>query len=184
MRLKKKSNEVYQADEPIVAIGGAEIELLKQSAGQSPMKRSRICAHRQSADALHEMLIVLERGSYIRPHRHLGKSESFHFIEGEADVLIFDDKGAIADVIQMGPQASGRSFFYRLADPLFHTLIIRSERVVFHETTNGPFRKEDTIFALWSPADKDKTSVEQYLKLLIEASARFLAGQPHKSSLA
>ena len=181
MRLKKKSNEVYVADEPIVALTQSEMDLLKQSSGVSPMKRSRICAHRQGSDLLHEMLIVLERDTYIRPHKHLAKSESFHIIEGAVDVIIFDDAGAVADVIELGEYRSGRSFYYRLADPLFHTLIIRSERVVFHETTNGPFRKEDTIFAPWSPEDADAGAIADFTKSAGESVARFLASRRAES---
>lgn len=36
------------------------------------------------------MLIVMAKGSYIRPHKHKNKSESFHIIEGLLDVIVFD----------------------------------------------------------------------------------------------
>jgi cupin fold WbuC family metalloprotein len=182
MRLNKKSNEVYIADEPIVATTRSEVDLLKQSASASLLKRSRICAHRHGTDSLHEMLIVLERDSYIRPHKHQGKSESFHIIEGVVDVIIFDDAGDVRDVIQMGDYPSGRNFYYRLADPLFHTLAIRSERVAFHETTNGPFRKEDTFFATWSPEEGDAVLIVEFNRRLKESVAAFLAHHPTRTA--
>jgi hypothetical protein len=68
----------------------------------------------------------------------------------------------------MGPLASGRPFFYRIASPLFHTLLIRSSVLVFHETTGGPFRRSDTLFAPWAPEDGDPAAVTRFLADLEE----------------
>ena len=81
MRLKQHSMEVLRADETIVRLGQTEIAALQAALAQSSRGRSRICAHRDSSDSLHEMLIVLSRASYIRPHKHFGKSESFHIVQ-------------------------------------------------------------------------------------------------------
>ena len=63
----------------------------------------------------------------------------------------------------MGAYASGRPFYYRIAAPLFHTLLIRSDVLVFHETTSGPFSRADTVFAPWAPEDGDAAAVRRYL---------------------
>lgn len=117
------------------------------------------------------MLIVHPIGTYVRPHKHVGKSESFHVIEGEVDVVVFAGDGGVADVIRMGAFTSGRPFFYRIAEPLYHTLLIRSDVLVFHETTSGPFQRADTVFAPWAPADGDAAAVGRYLA---ELEARLL----------
>jgi len=46
----------------------------------------------------------------------------------------------------MGELASGYPFYYRLADPVFHTLKIHSDFLVFYEATTGPFVKASTVF--------------------------------------
>jgi cupin fold WbuC family metalloprotein len=66
-------------------------------------------------------------------------------------------------VISMGDYASGKTFYYRMATPIFHTLIIRSEILVFHETTNGPFDKTASLFAPWAPQDDDMNSVADFM---------------------
>jgi cupin fold WbuC family metalloprotein len=76
---------------------------------------------------------------------------------------MFDDEGRIEDVIRMGDYASGRTFYYRIAAPIFHTLIIRSDVLVFHEITNGPFDRRDTVFAPWAPDDGDVNSVSNFM---------------------
>lgn len=166
MRLKKISNEVYLVDEPIVKIGREEIELLKKSVWTTPRGRVRICAHQDSSDLLHEMIIALAQSTYIRPHKHLKKSESFHIIEGEVDVVVFDDEGNIIEVIELGDLNSGKKFYYRLATPQFHTLIIHSDPLVIHETTNGPFKKGDAIFAPWTPEERNLLAGHRYIKSL------------------
>ena len=104
------------------------------------------------------MIICLARGTYVRPHRHVGKSESFHIMEGELDVVLFEDDGAVREVIRMGSYQSGQVFFYRLMEPRFHTVLVRSPHVLVHETTNGPFDPADTEFATWSPAEGDPSA--------------------------
>ena len=145
------SQEVYTANSNIIAIDHRDIHYLKQKVYETSNKRIRICAHQTSDDQLHEMLIVIAKGSYVRPHRHINKSESFHMIEGQLDVIVYDDSGEISKIIPMGDVSSGKNFFYRLSSTHFHSLVLRTELVVFHETTRGPFLKEETIWASWSP---------------------------------
>jgi cupin fold WbuC family metalloprotein len=176
IRRRAESSEVLYAGDGIVTVDASDVAELKRGAARNPRRRMRLCAHAGVDDRLHEMLIVHERACYVRPHKHVGKSESFHVIEGEADVVIFDDAGAVTEVIRMGSFASGRRFFYRIADPLFHTLLICSAVLVFHETTSGPFRREDTIFAPWAPDDSNPDAVKSYVAGLTVAVADRLRG--------
>ena len=155
--------EVLYSDAAITVVDRSNVDLFKQQSSLNPRKRIRLCAHGGPEDRLHEMLIVHERGTYVRPHKHPGKTESTHIIEGLVDVVVFDDDGRIERVIRMGDYASGRTFYYRMAAPVFHTLIVRSDILVFHETTNGPFDRTDTVFASWAPADSDVDSINAYM---------------------
>jgi cupin fold WbuC family metalloprotein len=160
------SEEVLVAVGPIVDIGGDDIAELKRASLSTPRKRIRICTHPDTSDLLHEMLIVHAAGAYVRPHKHEGKSESMHVLEGEADVVFFDDAGGVRDVVPLGPYASPRRFYYRVDTPVFHTLLIHSDFLVFHEVTNGPFRREETVFAPWAPEEADAAACEKFLAAL------------------
>lgn len=173
MRIKEISNEVYVAGEPIVKIGQPEIDLLKAKVLTAPRGRVRICAHKSNDEPLHEMMIALAQSSYIRPHKHLKKSESFHIVEGEVDVVTFDEDGKISEIIELGPFGSGRDFFYRLSTSIFHTLVIRSKILVIHETTNGPFKQDDAIFAPWAPEESDVLVAKVYMDKLAISVAKF-----------
>ena len=166
MNLIKINDEVFYSSGGIVKVRKAEINQLKQFARKASCRRSRLCTHKDTSSLLHEMLIVHEKDIYVRPHKHLEKSELFHVIKGEVDIVVFDDEGRILDVIEMGDYASGKVFYYRLSEPFFHTVLVKSTVVVFHETTNGPFRREDTVFAEWSPDDRNTEAMQQFLKNL------------------
>jgi cupin fold WbuC family metalloprotein len=162
-RARTESAEVRYATDAIIVVDAADVAGLKRAAEGNTRRRIRLCAHYSTDDRVHEMVIVHARDTYVRPHKHVGKSESFHVVEGDVDVVVFDDNGGVIEVIRMGVFASGRPFYYRIAEPLFHTLLIRSEILVFHETTSGPFRRADTVFAPWAPEDGDAAAAATYL---------------------
>jgi cupin fold WbuC family metalloprotein len=163
---RSESAEVLYSEAAITAVNRADVAELKALAARNPRKRVRLCAHHRPGDKLHEMLIVHERSAYVRPHKHPGKSESVHIVEGQVEIVVFDDAGAITRVLELGEPATGRIFYYRMAEPAFHTLIVRSEVLVFHETTDGPFNRADTVFAPWAPADADPEAVSAFLSAL------------------
>jgi len=176
VKFTKNNDEVFYSSDSIVKVSRGDIYQLKQLARQTARKRSRLCTHKGIESSLHEMLIIHEKDIYVRPHKHLGKSESFHVIEGKADVVIFSEDGAILDLIEMGNYRGGGVFYYRLSESLFHTVIIKSEVVVFHETTNGPFRREDMVFAEWSPNDNEEVAVHRFLENLGSQLTEFKKG--------
>ena len=160
--LRRINDDVYYATAGVVRFGADEIDFMKDRAAASPRGRARICAHPDPADVLHEMLIALCAGGYVRPHRHTHRAESFHVVEGEADVVLFDDAGSVEQVIRMGSGA-GAARIYRLNTPRFHTVLVRSECFVVHEVTRGPFDPADTAFAAWAPAEGDGARVASFL---------------------
>lgn len=172
MKLRKVNDEVLIAEGPIVRIGAEEIGVLKRQAAESPRRRARICAHPTNDDALHEMIIAISASSYIHPHKHLGKSESFHIVEGEVDVAVFDENGNLVDVVELGGAGSGRRFFYRLSSAAYHTLVIRSDFLIVHEVTNGPFDRAKTVLAPFAPAEEDGAAARAYMVRLADRVAR------------
>lgn len=176
MNLRRVNDEVFVAEDAIVRLGDEAIEFVKQEALKSPRRRARICAHKANEDALHEMLIAIARESYIHPHRHIGKAESFHIVQGEVDVVMLDEAGAITDVIELGAIGSGRNFFYRLANSVFHTLVIRTPLLVVHEVTNGPFTKDRTVLAPFAPTEDDSAAARAYMEAVV-ARVRARAGR-------
>ena len=171
MSLVRKSPEVFVAEGPIAAIGQPELSALKAAVQASPKRRARINAHPDGEDALHEMIIAIDASSYIRPHKHPGKSEAFHIIEGEVDIVVFDDDGEIDRIVELGTPGGPRPFYYRMSNAFYHTLIIRSELLIVHEITNGPFRPAATVFADFAPDDRETDKAEAYQADLVRRVA-------------
>jgi cupin fold WbuC family metalloprotein len=183
MEWKVVSECVLYSGEKIAVVRRVDIEDLKKRAIESSRGKARICAHPDASDPLHEMMIVHNWNAYVRPHKHPGKSESVHMIEGEVDVVFFDESGKLARIVSLGDYRSGKCFFYRIAEPVYHTLIMRSDAVVFHEVTNGPFNPDKTIFASWAPAESDPVAVNRFQENLEENMRQFLSGHPPASPL-
>jgi cupin fold WbuC family metalloprotein len=161
--LRAQNPEVYYSDAAIVTADDDVIAELKRIAAQNPRLRSRLCTHPDPSSGLHEMLIVHHREAYVRPHKHFGKPESFHVIEGTARVVVFEDDGKIRDVLDMAPYGQGKLCYYRMPDEVFHSILITSEWLVFHETTAGPFDPSRTAFPDWAPDGSDAEAVRSYI---------------------
>lgn len=153
MALIEKNAEVLVSDGTLTVLGRADIDGLLARLPAAPRGRVRICAHASDDAPLHEMIIALAGGRYIRPHRHRGKAESFHLIQGTVDIVFFDEAGAITAVLPM-TDAAGLGY-YRIDHDAYHTLVVRTAAAVYHEVTTGPFRRQDTEFAPWSPDEGD-----------------------------
>ena len=156
--LVKQGADVFYAQDPLVLVTPARIAWLKAQAAASPRKRSRLCAHDQPAATVHEMVIVHHRDVYVRPHRHARKSESFHRIEGDAWIVLFAADGGVDRVLELDGGADA-PILVRIPAGVFHSFIIRSEWLVFHETTAGPFERAEMEFAAWSPEASDHGAV-------------------------
>ena len=154
----------YFPDPGIIEINQRHLDQLKQAARQAPLRRARFCLHRDENDKVHEMVIAFCRDSYVPPHRHRNKSESFHVIEGRLLVVFFNEQGAVTGKMEMSPLAAGKTFFYRLNAEQWHTVIPLTDFVILHETTPGPFRKEESDFPAWAPAAADEAAIRKFIR--------------------
>jgi len=150
------ASDLLLADRQIVAF-------LKSQAAQSPTRRARLCAHPDPQSDQHDMLIASHHDTYVAPHRHLRKSESFMVIEGIADILLFDEAGTLTDLFRMGPASSAYPFFYRMPPRRFHALSIESEVLVFLESTKGPFDPGQSEYARWAPPPGEDNAGRAYI---------------------
>ena len=161
----KESDEVLYPKESIVTVSKLDLDELKQMAKLNPRRRIRLCAHNNHKDLLHEMIIYHPKGTYVPPHKHINKDESFHLICGEIDCVIFDDKGVVEKNIPMANFSSAKIFYYRIPSGIYHTQIFKQD-TFFHEVTKGPYNREDTVFPNWAPAESEHDLINEYMKKL------------------
>ena len=182
IRIREENPGVFYADESLVQLTRDEINFLASRVEKTPLRRIRLCAHQNVKDLLHEMFIVHSRNTYIRPHRHLGKSESLLVLDGQADVVFFNDKGRISNVVLLGEYGSGHTFFYRIDDAVYHSLVIHTDTLAFKEATTGPFNRADSEFAPWSPDSADVEGARRYTAELAGAVSAYHRGQRQRIS--
>lgn len=151
-RLREAGPGIFYGDVDIAMADRALVQFLKDRASATPLGRARFCAHPAPDAAQHDMLIVTHRSSYVAPHRHRAKSETFLVLEGQVDAIIFDETGLRCEIVPMGTPESGRCFFYRMPPGRFHSQKILSDNIVFFESTKGPFDATSSEYAPWAPA--------------------------------
>ena len=174
MKLNKIADDVFSFNENNFQFGYDELGKLVEKAKKSTRKRARICIHNNNESTLHEMFIAKLNNTYVRPHKNLNKSKSFQLLEGEMDLVIFDNFGNIKDLIKMSSHGQDSVFFYRLTITCFHSLIIKTDYAIFKETITGPFNNSDTIYAEWAPLEDDKHKVKIYMNRIVKDINTFL----------
>lgn len=160
---------VFYTDDAFVLADSELTAFLKEQARSTPLKRARLCAHPSPDADQHDMVIASHRDTYVTPHRHMSKSESFLIVEGEADVLLFAEDGRLTDVIAMSHPGSGLPFYYRMPQGQYHSLRIHSEILVFVEASKGPFRKADMEDAPFAPASLEAMAGRAWIAAAIAA---------------
>ena len=108
------------------------------------------------------MLIIHPQDAYVRPHKHVNKNESMLVLHGDVDYIVFTDAGDVLERTEMSDLQSGKVFYHSTRKSIFHTLLIKSQWLVFLEITQGPFNREDTVFADWSPVETELEKVEKF----------------------
>lgn len=169
--MKQEERSVIQPNynlNGLLRVDRSIIKQLKEAAFSNKLKRARLCAHQNIDDKVHEMLIGFCYDSYIRPHRHTNKTESFHIIQGMIEIVLFNEKGNIKQRVLLGSLSSKYPFFFRSENHDWHTVLVHSKFALIHETTNGPFNPSESEFASWSPDPNDHEAADRFLFKLRE----------------
>jgi cupin fold WbuC family metalloprotein len=144
-----------------------QVALRAQSVSRRRMNHN---FHAGAEDNPHRFLNVLLRGTYIRPHRHLDppKSEAFLVLEGQAEVIVFNEEGAVTARYLLGAVVNGgKRWGVDLAPGVWHTVVALTERVICYEVKPGPWEPaSDKEFATWAPTESDPAA-PRYLETLL-----------------
>ena len=140
---------VIRNNHDTIYIDRKKLEELKILAQKDPNKRARICLHKDDGEMVQEMIIAFCKDSYIRPHRHIDKSESYHIIEGRIEIIFYNDNGIEIDKVVLSDKIDEHPFLFRISNSAWHTVVPKSDFVIIHEVTKGPFNKNSSEFADW-----------------------------------
>lgn len=161
-RLEKISSNVLRCPGPVGILYPEDIELVKKLAGESPLQRARINFHTADEAPIQEMIIVMTNSTTVAPHKHVGRVESFHMIEGTVRIgFLTDDGEALDNVVEL----SAKKPYYRLNADRWHLVVPVTPMVVLHEVTAGPFVKGvSSIFPRWTEGPDGETRVKELIR--------------------
>ena len=156
------SDEVFHALLDTFSLCSEDIETLISLSSMNQSNKARLCVHPTVECPVHQMFIAHKKGAYIRPHKHVDKNESMLILQGRADYVVFNEIGKIDRVVPMS-----------IAPDTFHSIVIRSEWLLFFEVVEGPFERSKTTFPDWSPTVTDRNAVADYMNALDAAIQEF-----------
>lgn len=119
--------------------------------------------HTSMDASVHRLLNALEPGTYIVPHRHLDKEETYLILRGSLLAFLFDDNGNVTDKVLLS-QASG-NYGLEIPPGTWHTIIALESGTMIFEVKSGPYTPlQPEEIAEWAPMPSDTAKVAAYMK--------------------
>jgi cupin fold WbuC family metalloprotein len=136
----------------MIKINEQLIESVIEKARTSPRKRMNYNFHPELSDPVQRLLNALEPWTYIRPHRHATKEESFVLLKGKVLAVVFNDDGSIRDYAVLSHESGVLGVEFE--ENCYHMLTSLQTGSVVYEIKEGPFvaHSEDTS-AAWAPRE-------------------------------
>ena len=133
-------------------ISTALLEEMTAKSVASPRRRSHHNLHSSASDLVQRFVVVFQRDSYVRPHRHMTKAELCTVIRGRFEVVVFDSTGAVTDRTVIGEGTPNMAF--ELPHATWHTLLPLTDGAAFVEVKEGPYDPATAAeFAAWAPEE-------------------------------
>ncbi|WP_028454272.1 WbuC family cupin fold metalloprotein [Chitinilyticum litopenaei] len=129
---------------------------LNVRAGESPRGRTHHNLHASLDDLCHRLLIAIEPGCYVAPHRHRDpqKAELLLALAGELGVVLFDEQGAISAVHRLAP--GGPLMAIDIPAGQFHAVLALARGTIFLECKAGPYvPPAGDEWGCWAPREGD-----------------------------
>ena len=138
-------------------------EELSAVAKASDRLRTNLNIHESPDAKVQRLFLAFEPGTYIRPHRHpqAHKWELFILLQGELDVLLFDDAG---DILQRIPLSAATTRVVEIPPNTWHSYVSKKSGTLALEIKQGaylPSPEED--FLPMAPAE-NSAEVAAYLQ--------------------
>jgi cupin fold WbuC family metalloprotein len=133
-------------------VHAARLAQMSALAREVPRGRTHLNLHGSSDDPVQRVVIALEPGTYVRPHRHGdGVWELFAALDGVCAVLIFDDEGRVTQRIDLTP---GGARLAQVPVGAWHSVVALAPGTIAFECKPGPYcQTTDKNFAAWAPQE-------------------------------
>lgn len=138
-------------------ISNALLDEMTAKSAASPRRRTHHNLHGSQNDPVQRFVVVAHSDTYIRPHRHLTKSELCTIVRGRFECVVFDADGTITERSVVGDGAPNLAF--ELPSQTWHTLLALTDGAAFVEVKEGPYDPTTAAeFARWAPEEGGATA--------------------------
>ena len=128
------------------------IEKVVAEARQSPRRRMNYNFHPELSDPVQRLLNALEPWTYIRPHKHTTKEESFVLLSGTVLAIVFNNDGTIRDHAILSRETGILGIEFE--ENCYHMLTSLETGSVVFEIKEGPFVPHtEGSSAPWAPQE-------------------------------
>ena len=143
----KNDRVIYVKCNP-VGISMQQIGILYSYASYFQIPIVRLCLHEDDSCNVHEMIIIHTCPKNIGPLKQNKTSLSYHMIEGELAIKIFDDNGKMKSTLNLSANAEKSNTYIscRLKSGEFRSIESKTPYTIFLEVASGPFVDSDTIW--------------------------------------
>jgi cupin fold WbuC family metalloprotein len=125
----------------------SQISDLASEAETAPRRRTHLLLHSGPQDQVQRLMIVLQPGSYIRPHHHSQQWELLVLLQGRGNLLSFDGSGCLADRMELSRSAQ----VAQIPAGVWHGFVVLENDTAVLEIKPGPYRPNE--FADWAPEE-------------------------------
>ena len=122
----------------------------------------RVCIHESPNSKHHDMYILHHKKNYYIPHAHKDCGDTYVVINGKLGCILFSKSGKItySCILKKGEM-------FKVPSAVYHTIIPISNKVLFFEMRNGPYKQKKTSTPRWCPSKySSKKEIDKYKKKL------------------
>lgn len=145
--LIKKNERVYFAASENIKLSRQQIFLFREISILNNLEVSRICLHRDQNSLIQEMIMFHCKSTTVGPLKQLNQSISYHIVDGVIQISVYENE-KIRDTYTLSSISYSNKQLgsIRINPDEYRTVSSITENAIFIETTNGPFKDDDTIW--------------------------------------
>jgi cupin fold WbuC family metalloprotein len=153
---------------PVFVLDAAHLRQGIEASRSSPRRRIMLPVNRNDTEGVQRLVNFLQRGSYIRAHRHPMPecTENVAVLQGAVLFLTFDDAGTIVTSHKL-TAGDAASCMIDIEQDVWHTFLTLADDTVVLEIKRGPYdAKTDKQFAAWSP-EEGTVAAEEWMRRVL-----------------